>query len=205
MAAFWGKRALALRDWSRDRNPFGTPDDRKPIHSIDPTQRRILDYITSHPGVYLREICRELGIAMGGVQYHLRRLERDGRITSARRGLHRFFYPANLFGERQREVLSILGLNTPRDLLLNILQKPESTQAELASAAHVSAPTASWHLKRLADLGIVGRTQEGRTVTYKVAGGEEIAKLIKTYHPTVWESWSSRLADIFIAYSEEGV
>lgn len=201
MGAFWGRRVLALRDWSRDRSPFGLPPERKPVESIDPTQRRILEYVSSHPGVYLREICRELGLAMGAVQYHVRRLERDGRITSARRGLRRFFYPANLFGERQREVLSILSLDTPRELLLNILENPKSTHAELAAAAHVSAPTASWHLKRMVDAGIVGRNQEGRTVTYSVAGGGEIASFIKAYHPTVWESWSSRLADIFIAYS----
>jgi len=73
----------------------------------------------------------------------------------------------------------------------------------LAGATNVSQPTVSWHLKRLVDLGIVGRRQDGRVVTYSVAGGGEIATFIKTYHPTVWERWSSRLADIFIAYSAE--
>ena len=36
-----------------------------------------------------------------------------------------------------------------------------------------------------------------------VVGGGEIATFIRTYHPTVWERWSSRLADIFISYGEE--
>jgi predicted transcriptional regulator len=193
---------LSLRQWSKDNPPFSAAPDSE-TNDLDPTQRRILEFITSHPGVHLREICRALGLAMGDVQYHIRRLERDRRIHSVRRGLYKFFYPANLFGERQRDVLSMLSLDRPRELLLNIIEHPESTQEALAGATHVSQPTVSWHLKRLVDLGIVGRRQEGRVVTYSVAGGGEIAAFIKTYHPTVWERWSSRLADIFIAYSSE--
>jgi predicted transcriptional regulator len=194
------RRPPLLRQWSRDNPPFSSHPDSEAA-GLDATQRRILELITSHPGVHLREICRTLGLAMGDVQYHVQRLERDGRIHSMRRGLYKFFYPANLFGERQRDVLSMLSLDRPRELLLNIIEHPESTQEALAEATHVSQPTVSWHLKRLADLGIVGRRQEGRVVTYSVVGGGEIATFIKTYHPTVWEKWSSRLADIFIAYS----
>jgi len=197
------RQPLSLRQWSKDNPPFSSPPDPDTVDGLDATQRRVLQFITSHPGVHLREICRALGLAMGDVQYHIRRLERDGRIHSVRRGLYKFFYPANLFGERQRDVLSVLSLERPRELLLNIIDHPESTQEALAGATHISQPTVSWHLKRLVDLGIVGRHQEGRIVTYSVVGGGEIANFIKTYHPTVWEKWSSRLADIFIAYSAE--
>jgi DNA-binding MarR family transcriptional regulator len=197
-----GRRLVALRQWARDEPPFSSSPGQEPVDSLDPTQRRVLEFITTHPGVHLREICRGLALAMGAVQYHVRRLERDGRISSVRRGLYKFFYPADLFGERQRDVLSVLSLDRPRELLLNIIEHPESTQEALAGATDVSQPTVSWHLKRLIDLEIVRRRQEGRVVTYSlVGGGAEIAAFIKTYHPTVWERWSSRLADIFIAYA----
>lgn len=203
MLGLGARQLLVFRQWSRDNPPFTPPTDGEPLDALDSTQRKILDHISSHPGVHLREICRALGLAMGDVQYHVRKLERGGRITSVRRGLYKFFYPANLFGERQRDVLSVLSLERPRELLLNIIDHPESTQETLAAATKVSQPTVSWHLKRLMELGIVGRRQEGRIVTYSVVGGgSEIATFIKTYHPTVWEMWSSRLADIFIAYSD---
>jgi DNA-binding MarR family transcriptional regulator len=198
----WGW-PLDLRHWSKDNPPFSSPTSSEPVEAIDPTQRRILEFIISHPGVHLREICRTLGLGMGDVQYHIRRLERDGRISSVRRGLYKFFYRANLFGERQRDVLSVLSLERPRELLLNIIEHPESTQEGLAGATQISQSTVSWHLRRLVDLGIVGSRRQGKTVTYSVAGGEEIATFVKTYHPTVWEKWSSRLADIFIAYGTE--
>jgi predicted transcriptional regulator len=193
-----------LNQWSDDVPPFSS-SPREPSETIDPTQRRILDYITAHPGVHLRQICRELGLAMGDVQYHTQRLERDRRINSLRRGLYRFFYAATLFGDKQREVLSVLTLDTPRELLLSMIEKPDSGQYDLARALGVTQPTVSWHLKRLVDLGIVEKRQTGRSTSYSVTGSAaEIAAFIRSYHPTVWERWSSRLADIFIAYAEEG-
>ena len=203
LGPFGRSRPLPLLQWPEDTPPFSAPPEPEPPDGLDATRRRILEFITSHPGAHLRDICRALGLAMGDVQYHIRRLERDGRIHSVRRGLYKFFYPANLFGERQRDVLSVLSLERPRELLLNIIEHPESTQESLARATQISQPTVSWHLKRLVDLGIVGRRQEGRVATYSVAGGGEIATFIRTYHPSVWERWSSRLADIFIAYSQE--
>ena len=188
--------------WSSPEPRFTSPPE--PTESLDPTQGRVLDYIRSHPGVHLRQVCRELGLAMGDVQYHVHRLERDGRITSARRGFYRFFYPSTLFGQRQRDILSVLSLDTPRELLLSILAKPDSSQEELAKATGVSQPSASWHLKRLVELGVVEKGQRGKATTYRVVGGPlEIATFVRSYHPTAWERWSSRLADIFIAYSRE--
>jgi predicted transcriptional regulator len=142
---------------------------------------------------------------MGNVQYHVYKLEKAERISSIRRGFYRFYYPSALFGERQRDVLSVLSLGTPRELLLHLINKPNSSQEELAHELGVSQPTVSWHLKRLVGLGVVEKQQVGRSMTYRVAGGSasEIANLIKSYHPTVWERWSSSLADIFISYNKE--
>jgi len=204
MLHFWAKwDQFTFRQWpDGSPSPFSSASPRLPIEELDPTQRRILDYITSQPGVHLRQICRELGLAMGDVQYHVHRLERDGRVNSARRGLYRFFYPSSLFGEKQRDVLGMLSLDTPRELLLHIIERPNSGQDELARAISVSQPTVSWHLKRLVEMGIVQKRQVGRTIAYLVAseGSSEIATFIRSYHPTVWERWSSRLADIFISY-----
>ncbi len=101
----------------------------------------------------------------------------------------------------------MLSLDTPREVLLSIIEKPESSQDELARVAGVSQPTISWHLRRLVDLGIVERRQSGRNVAYRVKGTDaaEIAAFIRSYHPSAWERWSSRLADIFISYSGEEV
>lgn len=199
-------RPHLFQDWERDNlSAFPPSPGQHPDGAIDVTQRKILDYVSQHPGVHLRQICRELDLGMGNVQYHLYRLERTGKISSARRGFYRFYYLSALFGEKQRDVLSMLSLSTPREMLLHLINKPSSSQDELARGLGLSQPTVSWHLKRLVDLGIVEKQQVGRNATYRVIGGSarEIASLIRSYHPTVWERWSSSLADIFISYNKE--
>ena len=195
--------ATSVQGSDGNTNRFSTFSDAEPMGATETTRQKILAYITSHPGTHLRRVCRELGLAMGDVQYHIHRLERDGKVTSTRRGFYRFFYPSTLFGEKQRDVLSVLTLDTPRELLLAIVEKPGSSQEELARAVGVSQPTVSWHLRRLAELGIVRGEQRGRSMIYRLKESSplEIATFIRNYHPSSWERWSSRLADIFISYS----
>lgn len=166
---------------------------------------RILGYVSTRPGAHLRQMCRDLGLAMGDVQYQVGRLEREGRIVSVRRGFYRFFYPASLFAQRQRDVLSVLSLDTPRELLLAVIGAPGSSQEELARLVGVSQPTASWHLKRLVELGVVEKKEKGKSYRYRLLGSspEEVTAFLKSYHPSAWERWSGRLADIFISYSKE--
>ncbi len=190
------------RSWGDDdRRGYSTSEP--PDASLDSTRRRIYDYVVSHPGTHVREVCRELGLGMGDVQYHIHRLEKEGRINSIRRGLYKFLYPSILFGSRQRDVLGVLSLETPRDVLLSLIEKPGMSQVEIARALNISQSTAHWHMKRLVQLGIVERLEVGRTVTYSVVSDlqAEIANFVKSYHTTTWERWSSRLADIFIAYA----
>jgi len=198
--------SAAFMQWpDSDTNRLSTSSDAEHTGARATTRQKILAYISSNPGTHLRKMCRELGLAMGDVQYHVHRLERDGQVTSTRRGFYRFFYPSTLFGEKQRDILSVLALDTPRELLLAIVGKPGSSQEELARTVGVSQPTASWHLRRLAELGIVLREQKGRSTIYSltVSSPLEIATFIRNYHPSSWERWSGRLADIFISYSAE--
>jgi len=196
----------AFMQWpDSDGTRFPAASDDEPAGTTETTRQKVLSYIASHPGTHLRQVCRDLGLAMGDVQYHTHRLERDGEVTSMRRGFYRFFYPSSLFGDRQKDILSVLALDTPRELLLAIVENPSSSQEELARVAGVSQPTASWHLRRLAESGIVLREQRGRSTIYSLTGTSplEIATFIRNYHPSSWERWSSRLADIFISYSAE--
>jgi len=168
-------------------------------------QQRVYQYIKQHPGVHLRKVCRDLGLAVGDVQYHIDRLEKNGSVKSARRGLYRHFYPCGIFREREGVVLSALAQATPRELLLHIIAAPGSSQEDLAGLLGLSAPSISWNMKRLIQLGLVEQQQRGRFASYRVIGNAaEIAEFVRSYHPGVWDRWSSRLTEIVIALSEEG-
>lgn len=168
----------------------------------NPTQSRVYGYIRAHPGVHLRKISRQLGLAIGDVQYHIHRLERDGAIKSVRRGLYRFFYASSLVGDDGGAMLAALSQDTPRELLLHLVESPASTQEDLAQATGLSQPSISWHMKRLAELGVIRRRQNGRFVSYHLVGDVgEMASFVRNYHPSVWERWSARLAGVMVALS----
>lgn len=165
---------------------------------------RVYKCVAGHPGIHLRKVSRDLGLAIGDVQYHLDRLEKEGKISSTKQGLYRFFYPADLFGVEDGPILAALSQATPRELLLHLIDSPEMSQDELASKARLSQPTVSWHMKRLTDLGLVQRSQRGRNVIYRVTGNSgQIALFIRNYHPGVWERWSGRLTEIMLAFTSE--
>jgi predicted transcriptional regulator len=166
------------------------------------TRNKIYDYIRMHPGTYLREIGRELGLAMGDLQYHLYALEDLHKISTVRRGLHKFIYPSDIFGDQQKAVLSILSQETPRELLLYLIENPDSNQSKLAEFTGLSSPTITWHINRLVKLGIIECSRNGRFMVCHVVGNvEEICRFVQNYRTTVWEKWASRLTDIVIALS----
>lgn len=56
-----------------------------------PVKGRVLLYIHTHGESYAREIARDLGIYLRGVQYHLLKMEQDGLLYSKLKGKVRLF------------------------------------------------------------------------------------------------------------------
>lgn len=189
---------------SGQRKPIQSPWTYATTSEFQGNHERVYNCVAAHPGVHLRKVSRDLDLAIGDVQYHLGRLEKEGKIRSTKHGLYRFFYSSDLFGEEDGPILAALSQATPRELLLHLVEHPDMTQESLAEAAKLSQPTVSWHMKRLADLGLIQRSQRGRSVAYRVNGNSlQIALFIRNYHPGVWERWSGRLTEIILAFGSE--
>lgn len=134
---------------------------------------------------------------MGVIQYHLNTLESERKIISQRRGLYKRFYLNLAFGEKQREILSVLSQESARDLLLHLVKNPNLTQKELCEYCRISAGTINWHMRRLKDSGLVSSTRDGQFVRYKAAvDSDEILNLLQSYHPSIWEKWADRFANV---------
>jgi predicted transcriptional regulator len=142
-------------------------------------------------------IRRELNLAMGVVQYHLDGLEKEGKIVSRRGGFYKRFYPISVFGMEQLDVMDVLAEETERDLLLFLMANPNATQKELAGYARISPSSINWHMRRLAKSRFVETKHEGASVRYLVrVNRAEVIALLRNYHPSVWERWADRLADM---------
>jgi predicted transcriptional regulator len=167
-------------------------------------RQQIYRYIEKNPGVHLRKISRELGLAMGNTQYHLQMLEKDGRIRTRRATLYRHYYPVGILYKHDEVILQFLRQETTRDILVRLLENPAGmTQSEIIQFKNLSAPTISWHMSRLVESGLVVRMKEGKTVRYTIAKDliEGMTKLLRAYHPTVWNKLAGRLAELFFELS----
>jgi DNA-binding transcriptional ArsR family regulator len=56
-----------------------------------PVKEKVLLYIHTHGESYAREIARDLGLYVRGIQYHLLKMEQDGILYSKLKGKVRLF------------------------------------------------------------------------------------------------------------------
>jgi len=165
--------------------------------------KRVIQFIQDHPGCHLRRIRNELEISMGTVQYHLARLEKAGRIASNRHGLFRYYFPIGVFQDNEKNLLEILSQETARDILIFIIEQKNPTQTDIVDRIGMSAASVSWHVGRLARLGLISEIREGKYKRYQLNGDpRNLVSLMKNYYPTLWDRWSNRLAEMFLSMSK---
>lgn len=164
---------------------------------------RVLQYIQENPGCHLRKIKRELDMSMGTIQYHLILLEKQGKISSERHNLHKYYFPIGLFEQNEKDILKILNQETAREILMLILEK-NPTQTDIAKILKISSASVNWHIKRLVELGLVLEQKDGKFKRYTLGvDSKHIVSLMKNYHPNIWNRWSNRLAEMFLSLSKE--
>lgn len=165
---------------------------------------KVLQYIQENPACHLRQIKRELNMAMGTIQYHLNLLEKQGKVSSERQNLHKYYFPIGLFGQNERDILKILNQETAREILLIILEAKNPSQTDIAKSIKLSSASVNWHIKRLIELGLILEQKEGKFKKYSLGiDSKNIVSLMKNYHPNMWNRWSNRLAEMFLSLSKE--
>jgi DNA-binding MarR family transcriptional regulator len=161
----------------------------------------IYKYVVNTPGVYLRRICKELGLAMGDTQYHLSVLEKEGRIKSRKISQHRHYYPITILGEQNELTIAFLRQETARDILIYLIEHPGSSQQDIANFKNVSAPTIKWHMSKLIESGIIIVTKQGKEVRYFIKDSKSLTYCLKNFMPNMWGDLADRFAELFVEIS----
>jgi len=168
----------------------------------DDTVDKVLCFIQDNPGCHLRRIKREIDISMGTVQYHLHKLEKMGRVTSTRRGLYKYYFPAGLFRENEKEILEVLTHETARKILMFIIEQKSPTQTDIVNSVRISARSISWHVGRLIALKMIREIKDGKYKRYQLQDdAKDILTLLRSYYPSVWDKWSMRVVEMFLSLS----
>ena len=174
------------------------------VDELNENMQRVLQFIQKNPGCHMRQIQRDLNMATGTIQYHLKSLEKTGRVVSERADSHRFYFSFGTFETFERNILKILNQDSAREILLFIIERKNPTQTDIANSIKISSGTANWHLMRLLEYGIIIEEREGKFKKYQLNGKpDSVIKLLKNYHTSKWNSWSNKLAELFLSISPE--
>jgi len=165
-------------------------------------RQRIYLYIKSNPGVHLRKISKVLDIAIGDTNYNLNNLEQSGFVKHRKWGVYKRYFVISIKDGRSESILAILQQETPRTIVLYLIEHPGSIQNEICRHVSFSAPSVKWHMTRLKEMDMVYERKRGKFVRYYIKGNiADIVTLMKNYHPSIWSKFASKLAEVFIELS----
>ena len=146
------------------------PDSRSEVPDA------IRGYLSTTPGAHFSKLRDDLRLGTGETQHHLRRLTDSGTVDSRRDGEYRRFFPGGQFSAFERTALGYLRRETPRKMLIALLESPADTGSELAERLSVSRATVSNYVGELEDVGLLDRSEQ-----YVVEQPETVLTLLIRY------------------------
>lgn len=163
------------------------------VTDMTETRGVVREHVETHPGVYFNELTRDLDIATGQAQYHLRRLLDSGVVDSeAVRGRTHYF-PTG-YDPWERRTIALLHRETVRSIIVYTLEVSEASATELTEELGVARSTVSWHVSTLVEADIAEKVydQQGRS-HIRLTRPEETRDLLGEVTPSLPE----RLVDRF--------
>ncbi len=156
------------------------------------TKNRVRSHVEANPGVHFNAVSRNLDIATGQTQYHLRRLVRGGRLHRAEI-CGRTHYFTDGYADRERAAIALLRRETTRELVVVLLDRDRTTPATLADEIGIARSTVEWHLTNLVEYDLVEKEYEGRTVFVRSTRPKLLGEALIEIDPNV----PDRLVDRF--------
>lgn len=163
-------------------------------------RRRLEHAITTHPGIHFNGLVRELELARGQVQFHLRHLLGEGSIEQASLYGRTHYFPPGV-GAFERGALAVLRRETARDIMVILLDEGPTRPAAVSDALGIARSTLAWHVDHLVEQGLVEKDRSGGRVTLVPTRATETVRLLAAIEPSLPERMVdrfTRLVDQFL-------
>ena len=154
------------------------------------------EIIEKNPGIQFREIMRNSGLKNGVLSHYLGKLEKNGLVKVMRGPRQTRFYPPKTT-EDESIVIKALRKQTPRDLLLALVENDGLEFSELVKKVGKSPSTVSLYLSQIVQDGLVEIKLEKLKKRYYIKARDLIDQLIEDYRPSLLEKPVSGFEDIF--------
>ena len=155
----------------------------------------IISEIKSNPGIRYRELMKQIGITNGVMSYYLRKLEQNESVWVERTPRVTRFYSYDL-SEDEAKLVKRLRQETPKKILVALVQNDQLTFKELTAKICKSPATTSFYLSQLVKDNIVATSKSDFVKVYFNVERKRIANIIEEYHPDIIEQASDNFADI---------
>jgi predicted transcriptional regulator len=156
------------------------------------TRSRVRTHVESNPGVHFNAVSRDLDIATGQTQYHLRRLLKGGSLRSLEVCGRTHYFP-NGYSRTEQAAIALLRRETTRELVMLLLDRETDQPAELADAADIARSTVEWHLSNLIEYDLAEKVYDGRTVSVRLTRPDLLRETLVEIDPSL----PDRLVDRF--------
>jgi predicted transcriptional regulator len=171
-----------------------TPETEENEKDNKKVAMKLISYINNNPGQHYNNILRALKLAPGTLQYHLNRMEREGKVIVVRDKFYSRYFPESMKHPIDRNIMVVLRQKIPRKLLLILLDNGERTGYELAESLKITKSTLSYYIRHLDKLDIINIEIDGREKRYSLKDPKRIAQLIKKHK----KSFADELVDRFV-------
>lgn len=165
------------------------------------TRRKIYELISKSPGLHKREIARELNMSLSTIDYHLHYMEKKSLVTAKFDGKYKRYFVAEAKPEDKR-ILPLLRQETPRRIILFLLEKPRAIHKEICQHVKKAPSTVSFHLKKLIEAGIIEEISLGKEKAYVVKNPEKVIDLLVTYKSTFLDRAVDKFVDTWMSLSK---
>jgi predicted transcriptional regulator len=161
------------------------------------TKTIILKHIGKNPGIRYRELLRATGLTNGTLEYHLKMLEKSNTMTVERRDGRRARYFHICIPADETQILGYIRNDVARQIVFFILEHDLCTFKEILEHTKKAPSTASWHLKRLSEAGLIMVTYGQEYQLYKVVNRKLVKEVLSKYEETFGDKVANGYYEMF--------
>lgn len=142
-----------------------------------PNRRRIAEHVRRHPAVHLRQVARDLDLAVGTVEHHLHLLERHGLVQRRRAAGHACYFAAgrDAVDARDWRLVTVLRRRPQRLILRALGAQATLGLPELASRCGMSPAAAAYHVRALLAAGHIEALRLGARRLLRATSRQAVA------------------------------
>lgn len=157
----------------------------------------ILRQIERNPGIRYRELLRLTSLTNGGLQYHLKILERSHKVKVDRHdGRRTRYYPLDI-PTSESHILGCVRNNVARQIVFFILEHDLRMFGEVVEHTKKAQSTVSWHLKRLSEAGIISISYGPEYQLYSTVNNNLVKTVLCKYKETFIDKIANAYYEIF--------